>query len=134
MGMLARQRTEPYSPINPVRSQAVKLITAIIKPFKLDDVRDALGDIGITGMTVTEVRGFGRQKGHTELYRGAEYVVDFLPKLKLEIAVPDDRTETVVEAITESAMSGRIGDGKIFVLDLEQAIRIRTGESGDQAL
>jgi nitrogen regulatory protein PII len=112
----------------------VKLITAIIKPFKLDDVRDALGDIGVAGMTVTEVRGFGRQKGHTELYRGAEYVVDFLPKLKLEIAVPDDRAETVVEAITESAMSGRIGDGKIFVLDLEQAIRIRTGESGDQAL
>lgn len=118
----------------PVRSQAVKMITAIIKPFKLDDVRDALGDIGVTGMTVTEVRGFGRQKGHTELYRGAEYVVDFLPKLKLEIAVPDDRAETVVEAITESAMSGRIGDGKIFVTDLEQAIRIRTGESGDQAL
>ncbi len=134
MGRLARRVTGPYSPINLARSQAVKLITAIIKPFKLDDVRDALGDIGVTGMTVTEVRGFGRQKGHTELYRGAEYVVDFLPKLKLEIAVPDDRTETVVEAITESAMSGRIGDGKIFVLDLEQAIRIRTGESGDQAL
>ncbi|MEM1411080.1 MAG: P-II family nitrogen regulator [Pseudomonadota bacterium] len=112
----------------------MKMITAIIKPFKLDDVRDALGDIGVTGMTVTEVRGFGRQKGHTELYRGAEYVVDFLPKLKLEIAVPDDRAEAVVEAITESAMSGRIGDGKIFVVDLEQAIRIRTGEAGDQAL
>ena len=134
MGVLARQVAGPYSPINPVRSQAVKLITAIIKPFKLDDVRDALGDIGITGMTVTEVRGFGRQKGHTELYRGAEYVVDFLPKLKLEIAVPDERGETVVEAVTGSPLSGRIGDGKIFVLDLEQAIRIRTGESGDQAL
>ncbi len=110
------------------------MITAIIKPFKLDDVRDALGDIGVTGMTVTEVRGFGRQKGHTELYRGAEYVVDFLPKLKLEIAVPDDRVEAVVESITESALSGRIGDGKIFVFDLEQAVRIRTGEAGDQAL
>ncbi len=110
------------------------MITAIIKPFKLDDVRDALSDIGITGMTVTEVRGFGRQKGHTELYRGAEYVVDFLPKLKLEVAVPDDRAEAVVETITESAMSGRIGDGKIFVMDLDQAVRIRTGEEGDQAL
>jgi nitrogen regulatory protein PII len=110
------------------------MITAIIKPFKLDDVRDALGDIGVTGMTVTEVRGFGRQKGHTELYRGAEYVVDFLPKLKLEVAVPDERAEAVVEAITESAMSGRIGDGKIFVFDLEHAVRIRTGEEGEQAL
>jgi nitrogen regulatory protein PII len=110
------------------------MITAIIKPFKLDDVRDALSDIGITGMTVTEVRGFGRQKGHTELYRGAEYVVDFLPKLKLEVAVPDERAEAVVETITESAMSGRIGDGKIFVMDLDQAVRIRTGEEGDQAL
>lgn len=110
------------------------MITAIIKPFKLDDVRDALGDIGITGMTVTEVRGFGRQKGHTELYRGAEYVVDFLPKLKLEVAVPDERAEEVVETITESAMSGRIGDGKIFVFNLEQAVRIRTGEEGEQAL
>jgi nitrogen regulatory protein P-II 2 len=110
------------------------MITAIIKPFKLDDVRDALSDIGITGMTVTEVRGFGRQKGHTELYRGAEYVVDFLPKLKLEVAVSDDRAEAVVETITESAMSGRIGDGKIFVMDLQQAVRIRTGEEGDQAL
>lgn len=110
------------------------MITAIIKPFKLDDVRDALGDIGITGMTVTEVRGFGRQKGHTELYRGAEYVVDFLPKLKLEVAVADERTEEVVEAIIESAMSGRIGDGKIFVFNLEQAVRIRTGEEGEQAL
>ena len=112
----------------------MKMITAIIKPFKLDDVRDALGDIGVTGMTVTEVRGFGRQKGHTELYRGAEYVVDFLPKLKLEIAVSDDRVEAVMEAISEAAVSGRIGDGKVFVFDLEQALRIRTGEEGDQAL
>ena len=112
----------------------MKMITAIIKPFKLDDVRDALGEAGVQGMTVSEVRGFGRQKGHTELYRGAEYVVDFLPKLKLEIAVPADRVEAVVEAITESAVSGRIGDGKIFVHDLEQAIRIRTGEHGEEAL
>jgi nitrogen regulatory protein PII len=112
----------------------MKMITAIIKPFKLDDVRDAVAEVGIQGMTVTEVRGFGRQKGHTELYRGAEYVVDFLPKLKLEVAVPDDRVEAVVEAIAESAASGRIGDGKIFVQPLEQAIRIRTGEEGDKAL
>ena len=112
----------------------MKLITAIIKPFKLDDVRDAISETGIQGMTVTEVRGFGRQKGHTELYRGAEYVVDFLPKLKLEVAVPDDRVEAVVEAIADSAASGRIGDGKIFVQSLEQAIRIRTGEEGDEAL
>jgi nitrogen regulatory protein PII len=110
------------------------MITAIIKPFKLDDVRDALAEAGVQGMTVTEVRGFGRQKGHTELYRGAEYVVDFLPKLKLEIAVPADRAEAVVEAIVESASSGRIGDGKIFVHDLDQALRIRTGEQGDEAL
>ena len=112
----------------------MKMITAIIKPFKLDDVRDALGDIGVNGMTVTEVRGFGRQKGHTELYRGAEYVVDFLPKLKLEVAVADDRAEAVGEAIAEAAMSGRIGDGKIFVFDLERVLRIRTGEEGDEAI
>jgi nitrogen regulatory protein PII len=112
----------------------MKMITAIIKPFKLDDVRDAIGEAGIQGMTVTEVRGFGRQKGHTELYRGAEYVVDFLPKLKLEVAVPDDRLDAVVEAIADSAASGRIGDGKIFVHTLDQAIRIRTGEEGDKAL
>jgi len=112
----------------------MKLITAIIKPFKLDDVRDALGEAGITGMTVGEVKGFGRQKGHTELYRGAEYVVDFLPKLKLEIAVPDERVERVVEIIRDTAASGRIGDGKIFVTNLERAVRIRTGEEGDQAL
>ena len=112
----------------------MKMITAIIKPFKLDDVRDAIAEAGIQGMTVTEVRGFGRQKGHTELYRGAEYVVDFLPKLKLEVAVPDDQADAVVEAIADSAASGRIGDGKIFVQALEQAVRIRTGEEGDKAL
>jgi nitrogen regulatory protein PII len=112
----------------------MKLITAIIKPFKLDDVRDALGDVGVTGMTVSEVKGFGRQKGHTELYRGAEYVVDFLPKLKLEIAVPDEDAERVVETIVETASSGRIGDGKIFVTSLERTVRIRTGEEGDDAL
>jgi nitrogen regulatory protein PII len=112
----------------------MKMITAIIKPFKLDDVRDAIAEIGIQGMTVTEVRGFGRQKGHTELYRGAEYVVDFLPKLKLEIAVPDDQVDAVVEAIADAAASGRIGDGKIFVQPLDKAVRIRTGEEGDKAL
>ena len=112
----------------------MKMITAIIKPFKLDDVRDAIAEAGIPGMTVTEVRGFGRQKGHTELYRGAEYVGDFLPKLKLEVAVPDERVEAVDEAIADSAASGRIGDGKIFVHSLDQAIRIRTGEEGDKAL
>ncbi|NKI36128.1 P-II family nitrogen regulator [Wenzhouxiangella sp. XN79A] len=112
----------------------MKLITAIIKPFKLDDVRDALGEAGVTGMTVSEVKGFGRQKGHTELYRGAEYVVDFLPKLKLEIAVSDDQVERVVELIQETASSGRIGDGKIFVTSIERVVRIRTGEENDQAL
>lgn len=112
----------------------MKMITAIIKPFKLDDVRDAVAEAGMQGMTVTEVRGFGRQKGHTELYRGAEYVVDFLPKLKLEVAVPDDQVDAVVEAIADSAASGRIGDGKIFVSSLERVVRIRTGEEGDQAL
>jgi nitrogen regulatory protein PII len=112
----------------------MKMITAIIKPFKLDDVRDAIAETGIQGMTVIEVRGFGRQKGHTELYRGAEYVVDFLPKLKLEVAVPDERVDAVVEAIADSAASGRIGDGKIFVHSLERAVRIRTGEEGNEAL
>lgn len=112
----------------------MKMITAIIKPFKLDDVRDALADAGVFGMTVTEVRGFGRQKGHTELYRGAEYVVDFLPKLKLEIAVTDDREEQVIDAIVEAAASGKIGDGKIFVYDLNAVVRIRTGECDEHAL
>ncbi len=112
----------------------MKLITAVIKPFKLDEVREALATIGVHGMTVTDVRGFGRQKGHTELYRGAEYVVDFLPKVKLEIGIADDLLETTIETITTSASTGKIGDGKIFVIDLEQAIRIRTGESGEEAL
>ena len=112
----------------------MKLVTAIIKPFKLDDVREALSELGVHGMTVTEVKGFGRQKGHTELYRGAEYVVDFLPKIKIEVAVQDDQCTPVVEALTESARSGKIGDGKIFVFDLEQAIRIRTGETAGEAL
>lgn len=112
----------------------MKLLTAIIKPFKLDDVRDALSGVGVTGLTVTEVKGFGRQKGHTELYRGAEYVVDFLPKVKLEIAVDDGMVDTAIEAITKAANTGKIGDGKIFVWDLGQAIRIRTGETGADAL
>jgi nitrogen regulatory protein P-II 2 len=112
----------------------MKMIVAIIKPFKLDDVRQALSEIGIQGMTVTEVKGFGRQKGHTEVYRGAEYVVDFLPKLKLEIAVDSDRVEQVIDAITKSAQTGKIGDGKIFVFNVEETIRIRTGETGREAL
>ena len=112
----------------------MKLITAVIKPFKLDDVREALADIGIQGMTVTEVKGFGRQKGHTELYRGAEYVVDFLPKVKLEIAVPTEMEERVVEVIIKSASTGKIGDGKIFISTLEEVIRIRTGETGSDAI
>ena len=112
----------------------MKMITAIIKPFKLDDVREALSEIGIQGLTVTEVKGFGRQKGHTELYRGAEYVIDFLPKVKMEIGVPEDRVESVVEAITKVANTGKIGDGKIFVTNVEQVIRIRTGETGQDAL
>lgn len=112
----------------------MKKIEAIIKPFKLDEVKEALHDVGVQGMTVTEVRGFGRQKGHTELYRGAEYVVDFLPKVKLEIAVEDGHAETVVDAITKSAQTGKIGDGKIFISELEQVIRIRTGETGSDAV
>ena len=112
----------------------MKLITAIIKPFKLEEVRQSLDLIGITGMTITEVKGFGRQKGHTELYRGAEYVIDFLPKVKLEVAVSDKLTKKVVEAITKSALTGKIGDGKIFVMDLNQVQRIRTGETGEDAL
>ena len=112
----------------------MKLVTAIIKPFKMDDVRAALSEIGVQGVTVTEVKGFGRQRGHTELYRGAEYVVDFLPKLKLEIAVSEDHVEAIVEAIMTSASTGKIGDGKIFVTPVEEAYRIRTGESGGQTL
>ncbi|WP_367067139.1 P-II family nitrogen regulator [Oryzisolibacter sp. LB2S] len=112
----------------------MKMITAVIKPFKLDEVREALSDIGVQGITVTEVKGFGRQKGHTELYRGAEYVVDFLPKVKVEAAVADELAERVIEAIEGAARTGKIGDGKIFVSDLEQVVRIRTGETGGQAL
>jgi nitrogen regulatory protein PII len=112
----------------------MKLITAVIKPFRLDDVRNALAEVGVQGMTVTEVKGFGRQRGHTELYRGAEYVVDFLPKVKLEVAVTDDLVERAIEAIVESAKTGKVGDGKIFVTSLEQVHRIRTGETGDQAI
>lgn len=112
----------------------MKMVTAIVKPFKLDDVREALADIGVQGVTVTEVKGFGRQKGHTELYRGAEYVVDFLPKMKLEIAVADERVEAVVEAVAQAANTGKIGDGKIFVFPLEYVMRIRTGEIGEDAI
>lgn len=112
----------------------MKKIEAIIKPFKLDDVREALSDIGVAGMTATEVKGFGRQKGHTELYRGAEYVVDFLPKVKIEMVIADDLVDRCVEAISEAARTGKIGDGKIFVSPVEQALRIRTGENGDEAL
>ena len=112
----------------------MRLVTAIIKPFKLDDVRDALAEIGVTGITVTEVKGFGRQKGHTELYRGAEYVVDFLPKIKIETAVTADLVERVVEAVVQSAATGKIGDGKVFVHKLDEVVRIRTGETGAQAI
>ncbi len=112
----------------------MKKIEAIIKPFKLDDVKDALHDAGVSGLTVSEVKGFGRQKGHTELYRGAEYVVDFLPKVKIEVVVEDDQAERVVEAIEAAARTGRIGDGKIFVLGVEQAVRIRTGDRGEDAI
>ena len=112
----------------------MKLVSAIIKPFKLDDVREALSEIGVQGITVTEVKGFGRQKGHTELYRGAEYVVDFLPKVKLEAVIEDDMVDQVIEAVSKSANTGKIGDGKIFVFPVEQAVRIRTGETGTEAL
>ena len=112
----------------------MKLVTAIIKPFKLDEVREGLSEVGITGLTVTETKGFGRQKGHTELYRGAEYVVDFLPKIRVEVAVADTQVESVIEAIIKAARTGKIGDGKIFVSPLEDVIRIRTGEQGEQAL
>jgi nitrogen regulatory protein P-II 2 len=112
----------------------MKLVSAVIKPFKLDDVREALSEIGVQGITVTEVKGFGRQKGHTELYRGAEYVVDFLPKVRLDAAVSDEIVDQVIEAITNASQTGKIGDGKIFVSGLEQVVRIRTGETGDEAL
>jgi nitrogen regulatory protein P-II 2 len=112
----------------------MKLLTAIIKPFKLEEVRDELSKLGVAGLTATEVKGFGRQKGHTELYRGAEYVIDFLPKTKLEIAINDDQVDSVIEAISKAASTGKIGDGKIFVYDLEQVVRIRTGETGPDAL
>jgi nitrogen regulatory protein P-II 2 len=112
----------------------MKLITAIVKPFKLDEVREALAELGVSGVTVTEVKGFGRQKGHTELYRGAEYVVDFLPKVKVEVALTDEMVESAVEAITKSAATGKIGDGKIFISHLDDAIRIRTGETGAEAI
>jgi nitrogen regulatory protein PII len=112
----------------------MKLITAIIKPFKLDEVREALSEVGVAGITVTEVKGFGRQKGHTELYRGAEYVVDFLPKVKIEVAVDDGQLDRALDAITKAAHTGKIGDGKVFVTTLDQAVRIRTGETGKEAL
>ena len=112
----------------------MKLITAVVKPFRLDDVRNALAEVGVQGMTVTEVKGFGRQRGHTELYRGAEYVVDFLPKVKVEVAVSDELAERVIEAIISAARTGKVGDGKIFVVNLEQVYRIRTGETGDAAI
>ena len=112
----------------------MKLVTAIVKPFKLDEVREALGDMGVSGVTVTEVKGFGRQKGHTELYRGAEYVVDFLPKVKLEIALADEMVDSAVEAIAKAAQTGKIGDGKIFISSLDEVIRIRTGETGEEAV
>lgn len=112
----------------------MKLITAVVKPFRLDDVRNALAEVGVQGMTVTEVKGFGRQRGHTELYRGAEYVVDFLPKVKVEVAVSDELVDRAIEAIIEAAKTGKVGDGKIFVTDLVQVYRIRTGETGDQAI
>jgi nitrogen regulatory protein P-II 2 len=112
----------------------MKMVTAIVKPFKLDDVREALSDIGVQGITVSEVKGFGRQKGHTELYRGAEYVVDFLPKVKIEVVVPDGIVEQVIEAVTKAARTGKIGDGKIFVTPVDQAVRIRTGETGEEAV
>ena len=112
----------------------MKFVTAIIKPFKLDDVREALGDAGVTGMTVTEVKGYGRQKGHTEMYRGAEYVVDFLPKIKIELAIVDEKLDEIIDTIVATAGSGKVGDGKIFVMNLEECVRIRTKESGEDAL
>jgi nitrogen regulatory protein PII len=137
VGTVSAYWLEPSPPHNDddSRSQSLmKLISAIIKPFKLDDVRAALSELGVSGMTVTEVKGFGRQRGHTELYRGAEYVVDFVPKTRIEVAVKDALVDQVIEAIVGAARTGKVGDGKIFVSDLERAIRIRTGEADDQAL
>jgi nitrogen regulatory protein P-II 1 len=124
----------PPNPTNREKENSMKLIKAIIKPFKLDEVKDALTEIGVEGMTVSEVKGFGRQKGHTEIYRGSEYTVDFLPKVKLEVAVGDEVVDKVVDAIVTSAQTGKIGDGKVFVLPIEEAVRIRTGEKGDEAV
>ena len=127
------KQEQPQSIVSPTES-SMKLVTAIIKPFKLDDVRAALSDIGVSGMTVTEVKGFGRQRGHTELYRGAEYVVDFVPKTRIEVAVRSDLVDQVIEAILKSAKTGKVGDGKIFITEIERVIRIRTGETDDAAL
>jgi len=124
----------PPNPTNREKENSMKLIKAIIKPFKLDEVKDALTEIGVEGMTVSEVKGFGRQKGHTEIYRGSEYTVDFLPKVKLEVAVGDEVVDKVVDAIVTSAQTGKIGDGKVFVLPIEEAVRIRTSEKGDEAV
>ena len=132
-GMVAAVRC-PRARTRPRQGSRVKKIEAIIKPFKLDDVKDALHDVGVSGITVSEVKGFGRQKGHTELYRGAEYVIDFLPKVKVEVVVEDSLADNVIEAIENAARTGRIGDGKIFVIDIEQAIRIRTGDRGADAI
>jgi nitrogen regulatory protein P-II 2 len=135
--ILRRSKAVRFGVCNPLflsRGEHMKLVTAIIKPFKLDEVREALSSIGVQGITVTEVKGFGRQKGHTELYRGAEYVVDFLPKVKIEAAIDDALVERVIEAIEGAARTGKIGDGKIFVYDVEQVVRIRTGETGKEAL
>ena len=124
----------PLNPTNKEKENSMKLIKAIIKPFKLDEVKDALTEIGVEGMTVSEVKGFGRQKGHTEIYRGSEYTVDFLPKVKLEVAVGEEVVDKVIDAIVTSAQTGKIGDGKIFIFDIDQAVRIRTGETGTDAL
>jgi nitrogen regulatory protein P-II 1 len=134
LAMLRRRKARAYAGCNPGDSARVKKIEAIIKPFKLDEVKDALHDVGVSGITVVEAKGFGRQKGHTELYRGAEYVVDFLPKVKLEVVVDDDMAARVVEAIAQAAQTGRIGDGKIFVIPVESALRIRTGETDSDAI
>ncbi len=134
MAVLRRREARAYAVANPGDSPRVKKIEAIIKPFKLDEVKDALHDVGVSGITVLEAKGFGRQKGHTELYRGAEYVVDFLPKVKLEVVVDDEIAGRVVEAIAAAAQTGRIGDGKIFVLPVESALRIRTGETDSDAI